>query len=73
MVGWIPKYILYLYLDSTPELLTDIFHQAAMGDFWKRKDEWIPSWPPTVEERALVMYVSDSSRPVSDADRHMPQ
>lgn len=28
-----------------------------MGEFWKRKAEWLPSWPQTVEERALVMYV----------------
>ena len=29
----------------------------AMADFWKNKNQWLPTWPTTVEDRALVVYV----------------
>ncbi|KAG6836634.1 hypothetical protein H0H93_005661 [Arthromyces matolae] len=35
--------------------------QNAMADFWKNRDQWLPTWPTTAEDRALVMYVATTS------------
>ena len=35
----------------------DPFFLAAMRDFWLAKDQWYPSWPQDINDRALVMYV----------------
>ncbi|KAG6890189.1 hypothetical protein C0995_010894 [Termitomyces sp. Mi166 len=31
--------------------------QNAMADFWRNKNQWLPTWPTTVEDRALVVCV----------------
>lgn len=52
MVRWVSKYVDHLQDQPVTDQLED-----AMSEFWRRKAEWLPSWPQTVEERALVMYV----------------
>ncbi|KAF8063423.1 GH16 beta-1,3-glucan recognition protein [Lyophyllum atratum] len=29
--------------------------QTAMADFWKNKGKWLPTWPSSVEDRAMVV------------------
>ncbi|KAG6812811.1 hypothetical protein H0H92_000269 [Tricholoma furcatifolium] len=29
--------------------------QNAMADFWNNRDQWLPTWPTSVEDRALVV------------------
>ncbi|KAF5375890.1 hypothetical protein D9615_008202 [Tricholomella constricta] len=29
--------------------------RTAMGDFWKNRDRWLPTWPTSVEDRAMVV------------------
>lgn len=40
----------------------DLASAAAMGDFWRNRAQWLPTWPHNVNDRAMVVYVSRPSR-----------
>lgn len=78
--GWFPDGGDKPWLDGSQSMISIFRYQLwnvywsysvdAMGEFWKRKAEWLPSWPQTVEERALVMYVLISyGMQVNDTNR----
>ena len=34
---------------------------AAMSDFWRAKDQWLPTWGNKVEDKSFLVYVFFSS------------
>jgi len=40
----------------------DLVLIAAMGDFWRNRNQWLPTWPQNVNDRAMVVYVSNHFR-----------
>lgn len=44
--GWFPDGKEKPWLDGSP---------TAMRDFWEAKDQWLPTWPQDIRERALVI------------------
>ncbi|KAF8151651.1 GH16 beta-1,3-glucan recognition protein [Crassisporium funariophilum] len=44
--GWFPDGSEKPWLDGS---------NTAMGDFWRTRDQWLPTWPVNIEERSLVI------------------
>ncbi|KAF9005039.1 concanavalin A-like lectin/glucanase domain-containing protein [Cyathus striatus] len=44
--GWFPDGNEKPWLDAS---------STAMSDFWRNRDKWLPSWPSSIEDRAMVV------------------
>ena len=65
MVRWIKKCVLLFVSILSAELLLT----AAMGDFWRNREQWLPTWPQNVNDRAMVVYVFQYFRVIHAAYR----
>ena len=56
-LGWMDLEVRVSRLVGDGRLL-NLAISAAMGDFWRNRHKWLPTWPQSVEDRAMVVYVS---------------